>query len=495
MKDLNNYAISSSIEENIQMMKDIFNKDATLRFREFENQYNGLKCCVFFIDGMVDINMINENVLKPILDTKVILDGIDHIDYMKSHIIISSIVNTSYKISDIVSGIISGGTILFIEGNSKAMIIDTKGCKTRNIEEPPAEKVLRGPREGFTESLLTNLSLIRKRIQTKDLKFRYFTVGERTNTNICICYVEGLAKEEVLDTVIRKINEISTDGVLDIKYIQEFIDDNPFSIFETTTSTEKPDIVTGRLLEGRIAVLVDGSPAAMTAPSVFIEHMMASDDYYLNYFFATIGRIIRIIGFIASISIPALYLSLVSFHQEMIPTPLIMGIYSARQGVPFPTFLELFALLAVFEGLREAGTRVPSPIGESISIVGALVLGTAAVEARFVSAPMIIVVGLTAITGLALPSLSAVIIIIRGFLLILSAMLGFYGYIFGMIGLIIHLFNLRSLGVPFMDNLTSLRPQSLKDTMVRAPMWYMRYRPKFMSEDSKRSVDGGEKDE
>lgn len=495
MKEHYNFSLYSSIEENTKLIKGIFNNDDTLKFRRFENTYNGLKCCIFFFVGMVDTNSINEKILRPILSSKILLDDIDQISYLSSQVLLSDTVTTSINLEEIVNGLLSGDTVLFVENNSKSIIINTKGWEKRSIEEPPTERILRGPREGFTESLITNLTLIRRKIQTKDLKFHIMSIGERTNTDVCVCYVEGLAKEEIINTVKDKIKNISIDGIFDVKYIQEFIDENPFSIFETTGNTEKPDIAAGKLLEGRILILVNGSPIVMTLPSLFIEHMMASDDYYLNYQFASIGRIIRILGFILTISVPALYLSLISFHQEMVPTPLLLSIYTSRKGVPFPTFLELFVLLTVFEALREAGARVPGPIGQSISIVGALVLGSAAVEARFVSAPMIIIVGLTAITSLLIPSLSSVIIILRLFLLMLSALLGIYGYIFGMMGIIIHLFSLRSYGVPYMGNLTSIRMQSIKDTYIRAPLWYMRYRPKFMSKDSKRGTIGGKGDE
>lgn len=491
MNDLNKYSLSESLEENINIINEIFNNDETLYSRIIENQYNGIKCCIFFILGMVDDNIINDNIIIPILNSKVIIDETEYISHLESNIISSGVVTATGKIDDIVNGLLIGGTVILVNSQPEALVIGTKGWESRSVEEPPTERVLRGPREGFTESLITNLTLIRRKIQTKDLKFRFMTSGARTNTKTCICYIDGLAKEEILNTVIKKISDISIDGILDIQYVQEFIDENPYSIFETTATTEKPDIVAGRLLEGRIAVLVNGSPTAMTLPSVFAEHLMASDDYYLNYYFASIGRMLRIYGFIATISIPALYLSLISFHQEMIPTPLLLSIYTARQSVPLPSFLELFILLGVFEGLREAGTRVPGPFGQAISIVGALVLGSAAVEASFVSAPMIIIVGLTAITGLILPSLSGVIIILRAFLLMLSAMLGIYGYIFGMIAITIHLFSLRSYGIPYMDNLTSLKLQSLKDTAIRAPLWYMKLRPKFMSKDIKRSSNGG----
>ena len=487
--------ISNSLEENIKTIQNIFQKDDTLQIRRVENQYNGIKYCIFFIFGMADSLVINENILKPILDNKVLVDDSDHISYLASNVLDTSQANIIKDIDDVLNELLMGNTILFTENCNQSIALSSIGWKKRNIEEPPTERVLRGPREGFTEDLTTNLSMIRRKIQTKELKFQFMTVGERTNTKVCLCYINGLAKEEILNTVISKIEDISIDGILDIKYLQESLDENPFSIFEITMSTEKPDIVAGRILEGRIAVLVNGSPIVMTLPSLFIEHMMASDDYYLNYHMASIGRLLRIFGFLLTISVPAVYLSLISFHQEMVPTPLLISIYSSRAGVPFPTFLELFLLLLTFEVLREAGVRVPGPIGQSISIVGALVLGTAAVDASFVSAPMIIVVGITAITSLLIPSLAGVVIILRFFLLMLSSLLGIYGYIFGMLVIVIHLFSLRSFGVPYMNTLTSFRMQTIKDTYIRAPLWYMRYRPKFLSKDSKRQTIGGKGDE
>lgn len=495
MEDLNKYSLTNSLDDNIKIVQEIFNNDETLNLRMFENQYNSLKGCIFFIDSMVDTTIINDHILKPILESKVLLDDIDYISYLSTQVIIASTLKCSTSIEDLVDGITSGDTILLVENCSQVIIISTKGWKSRAIEEPNGERVLLGPKEGFTESLSTNLSMIRRKIRSKDLKFHYITVGERTRTKVCICYIEGLVHDEVLNTVIDKIGNIYIDGVLDVKYIEEFIGDNPFSLFETLRTTERPDIVSGRILEGRLVILVEGSPSVMTAPSLFIETFMASDDYYINYYYASLGRILRTLGFIATISIPALYISLVAFHQGMLPTPLLITIYAARIGVPFPSFLELIVLLLVFEVLREAGTRAPGSLGQAISIVGVLVLGTAAVDARLVSAPMIIIVGVSSITGLMIPSITGTISIIRIGLLLLSSVLGLYGYMFGMLALIIHLFSLRSCGVPFMGNLTSFHLQSMKDTIIRTPAWYMRYRPKFMSKDSKRGSIGGKSDE
>lgn len=495
MEDLKKYSLTSALDENIKIVKEIFNNDETINLRIFENQYNGLKGCIFFVENMIDTTVINEHILKPILESKVLLDDVDYITYLSTGVIQSSTLKCSTTVEDLVDAIVSGNTALIIDGCSQYIIISTKGWKVRAIEEPNSEKVLRGPKEGFTESLSTNLSLIRRKIRTKDLKFHYITVGERTRTKVCICYIEGLIHEEILNNILDKIGNIYIDGIVDVKYIEEFIDDNPFSIFETGYTSEKPDVVSGKILEGRVAVLIDGSPSVMTAPSLFIENFMAGDDYYINYYYASLGRLLRVVGFIASISIPALYLSLVAFHQGTLPTPLLITIYSARVGVPFPSFVELIILLAVFEVLREAGTRAPGSVGQAISIVGVLVLGTAAVDARLVSAPMIIMVGVSSITGLMLPNITAPMSFLRLGLLLISAILGIYGYMFGMLALVIHLFSLRSFGVPFMGNLTSLRMQSLKDTVIRAPAWYMRYRPKFMSKDSKRGSIGGKGDE
>ncbi|HZJ76183.1 MAG TPA: spore germination protein, partial [Oscillospiraceae bacterium] len=495
MEELDKYLLTDSLDENIKTIQDIFCDDECINLRTFQNQYNGLKGCIFFIDDMVDIQIVNEYVLKPILENKVLMDDTDYITYLSKHIISLSSLKISSSIKKIVDAIVYGDTVLIVEGCSQVIIISSKGWKTRDIAEPESEKVLRGPREGFIESLADNLTMIRRKIRSKDLKFHRMTVGERTKTKVCVCYIDGLVHDETLSYIVDKIENIYIDGILDVKYIGEFIDDNPFSLFETNNFTERPDVVLGRILEGRIAVLVDGSPSVMTTPTLFAEVFMSNDDYYLNYYYSSIRRILRITGFVVSISIPALYQALVTFHQGTLPTNLLVAIYAARTGVPFPSVLELSILIIIFEVLREAGTRAPGSISQSLSIVGALVLGTAAVDARLVSAPMIIIVGVTAIMGLMLPNISGTLTILRAFLLVLSSLLGLYGYIFGVLAIIIHLFTLRSCSIPFMSNLNTFHMQSIKDTIIRAPGWYMRYRPKFMSKDFKRGSIGGKGDE
>ncbi len=496
MNKLQEYNLSSSIDKNVSILKEIFKDDDTLKLRKFQNQNNPkIICCILFIDGMVDNQSLNRNIIKPITEATIESSLSYAIELLQNQIILSSQCEKTKDVLTIVNSIIEGNTVLFLESSKEAIIIESKGWKIRSVEEPDVERTLRGPREGFTESILVNLSLIRRKVKTNNLKFKFLTLGDITHTRLCICYIEGLARKDILNTLYERLNAISIDGVLDVKYIQEYIDKNPYSIFETTYSTEKPDVAVSKLLEGRIAVILDGTPVVMTLPFLFIETFQSGDDYYLNYYFASVNRMLRLMGFILTISIPAVYLSLVTYHQEMIPTPLIMSIYASRLGVPLPTLFELIALLIVFEILREAGSRMPSYIGQTLSIVGALVLGSAAVDARFVSAPIVIVVGLSGITSLITPTLGAASLIIKLGLIFFSSILGLYGYILGMSFILLHLLKLKSFGIPYMTNLTTFNMQDLKDTGVRAPRWFMKYRPKYIARKDPIRSNGGKSNE
>jgi spore germination protein KA len=491
MSNFKEYNLSKSLDTNIETIKKIFNNDDTLIIRSFQSQHgDSPKCCILFINGMVNDEIINENIILPIVTSLTPPTKSSFIEYLQNQVIVSNNVEKTDNIDKLIEAVISGDTILFAENSLEGIIIDTKGWPSRAIEEPLVERVLRGPREGFTESIMENLALIRRKLRTTDLKFEFTTLGERTNTKACICYIEGLANEKILKELHKRLKDISIDGVLDSNYVNEIICDSPLSLFETTGSTERPDTAAAKLLEGRIALVIDGTPVVMTVPYLFLEYFQSNEDYYLNYYFASVGRILRISGFIATISIPAVYLSLVAFHQEMIPTPLIMSIYAARQGVPFPTVIQLIILLITFEILRETGTRTPSYIGQALSIVGALVLGSSAVEARLVSAPIVIVVGLSGITGLLIPKIKSASVLLRFVFLIFSSLLGLYGYIFGMAALLIHLFSIRSFGVPYMSNLSSLHLQELKDTAIRLPWWYMKDRPGSLTSNIKRASRG-----
>ena len=481
---LNGDRLKEDLDKNIQIITKVFKDDETLITRRFENQkHSKVKCCAFFFDGMVDNKIIDEYIISPIILSDCLSKNDDTVEDIATKIISSNDVKKSDKLDEIVQNLLRGDTIVFADGCACALIISTKGFKSRGIVEPETEKALRGPREGYTEAILTNLSMLRRKISTPDLKFVFRTFGTRSNTKACVCYLDSLVDKKLLEELNRRLDGVEIDGVLDINYIVEQIKDGPLSPFKTIGMSERPDVTAAKLLEGRVAVFLDGSPEVMTAPFLFIENFHAADDYYLNFFFASIGRFLRILGFFMSISIPAVYVAFTCFHREMIPTNLALSIMEAHEGIPFPTIVECLIMLIIFEIIRETGIRMPSSIGQALSIVGALVIGQAAVTAKLISAPMVIVVAVTAITGLINPKIKGATILLRFSLLFASSVIGLYGYGFLMVALLIHLFSLQSFGVIYTSQLSSYQLREIKDTVFRAPWKYMTTRPVFEQRD------------
>ena len=483
-KVIENKGLDKSLDSNISLFKNIFKNDETLIIREFQNKrLRAAQCCIIYIDGMVNIEIVNENIIQPVLrsDLSENIESDNLLEELKKKVIVSNNVALETDINKIVSSVIYGDTLFLLEGYDKVLVINSKGWKSRPITEPDSARVVRGPREGFTESIIVNLSLVRRKIKNPDLKFKFKEIGERTHTKTCICYIEGLALEGILSELEQRLNDIEIDGIIDSGYIQELIKDAPYSPFETVGSSERPDVIAAKLLEGRIALFVDGSPFVLTVPFLVVENFQANEDYYNNYIFSTINRLIRGFTSVTSIAIPAIFLSVVTYHQEMLATPLLLSIYASRQNVPVPTSLSLFIMLFIFDILREAGTRMPAPIGQTVSIIGTIVLGQAAVEARLVSAPVIIITALTGITTLINMNFVGATIIFRNFLLLGASFLGIYGFFICIIIMYLHLMSIRSFGVPYMMNVTKARDHDGQDAWIRAPWWTMTLRPKIVA--------------
>lgn len=477
--------LGKDLNENIKTFKDIFKNDDTLVIREFENSAkDSVKLCCLYIDGMVNNKMLNDDVIRPAMYNTSIDKDDDVITLLQEKVIFSNDAKKYSEISKLIEQMLYGDTIFLAEGCSDGLILNTKGWLTRAITEPEAEKAQRGPREGFSEAILVNLTMLRRKLKTQNLKIEFKSIGAQTNTKVCVCYIEGIVNESVLKEVHNRLDKINIDGILDSGYITEMIKDERLSPIKTVGSTERPDVVAAKLLEGRVAIVVDGTPMVLTVPYLFVEYFQTNDDYYVNYIFSGINRILRIMGAFISISIPAVYLSFVTYHQELIPTSLLLSITSARQGVPVPTIVEELLILLAFELLREASLRMPSNIGAALSIVGALVLGQAAVEAKFISAPMVIVAAITAITGLMIIKLKGATILTRLALLLLSSVAGMYGYVFGMASLLLYLCSIRSFGIPIMQGLSPSTLSDLQDVAIRTPWWNMKYRPKFLAPDN-----------
>ena len=483
------YGLSNSLNANVKTLKDILSDDDTLIVRDIENQTNRkIRGSLLFFDGMVNNEIINEFVIQPLVNNTEIQKDSYTIDDIKNKVLLTNDVEKTSDINKLTEAVYEGNAIFLVERFSEALIVSSQGWQSRAIEEPETERVMRGPREGFTESLSTNLTMVKRKLKTPDLKMKMRVLGKRSHTKICVCYIKGIANPKILNELNKRLDNIEFDAILDSGYIQEVIKDSPYTFFKTIGSTERPDIIAAKMLEGRIALFVDGSPVVLTVPHIFMEYFQSNDDYYINFYFSSFGRILRIIGFISTISIPALYVALTTYHQEIIPTPLLYSISASREGVPFPTIVEATLMLLIFELLREAGLRMPTFIGQAVSIVGALVIGTAAVDAKLVSAPMVIVVAFTGITGLIIPRLKGAVIFLRVIFLVLGCFLGLFGYTFGVAGLLIHLFELRSFGVPYMYKLMFLNPkEDLKDTVIRAPWWFLKYRPVLLTSNKRRN--------
>ncbi|ABZ83626.1 spore germination protein ka [Heliomicrobium modesticaldum Ice1] len=484
---------SCSYDENMRILKKILANDDLIIYRPLtlEGQDNH-RCCVVYVDGMVDSDLLHENVLTRLQDVRWQQVPDDELlSLFVKRIISAGNVTTVAKVRPAIQALLYGNVLLVLDSADAVIQIEAKGWEKRAISEPETERVVRGPREGFIENIVTNLAMIRRKVPNPNLKMVYREIGTRTKTKICIVYLEGVSRKELLEELQRRLDKVQLDGILEAEYIIELIRDAPLSPFETLGTTERPDTAVGKLLEGRILIVVDGSPFVITLPYLFIEYFQANKDYYENFYYSTVNRLLRYLSFFLTTSTPAIFVALTAFHQEMIPTRLLFSISAAKEGVPFPTVVEAFLMLTAFQILREAGIRLPSPVGQAVSIVGALVLGDAAVTAKIISAPMVIVAAVTGITSFIVPEMPGVAFLLSLFFLFAASFLGLFGYIFAVIALTIHLAGIRSFGVNYLDSITSIRLQDLKDTAIRAPWWWMTYRPRLLTPNDKRLADPG----
>lgn len=353
------------------------------------------------------------------------------------------------------------------------------------MEDPASETVIRGPREAFTECISNNAALLRIKIKNPALTFESMKIGKRTRTGVQLAYMKGTANPELVDKIKKRLQTIKTDAILESGYIEQYIEDAPFSIFATISYSEKPDVVAAKILEGRVAILVDGTPFVLTAPMLFVENFQTAEDYYNRPLYASMMRILRCVCYALSVFTPAVFVALVTFHQEMIPTPLLFTISAAREGVPFPAIMETGVMAVTFKILREAGLRLPRAVGQAVSIVGALVMGEAAVSAGLVSEPIVIVIALTGVAGFAVPSQADSGTILRFIFLLLGGTMGGFGIAMGILGTMVHLASLKSFGSPFLSPLAPLQPSDTKDAVIRAPLWSMVSRPKGMSKNNR----------
>ncbi|WP_177245682.1 spore germination protein [Paenibacillus sp. BC26] len=372
---------------------------------------------------------------------------------------------------DVIQPILKSQIAVLVNHEPLALLVDMKKSENRGVEEPSLESTLRGPREGFNESLQLNLTLLLKRIPSHLLKLETLELGKITRTSVVIAYMEGYVDPSVLAEVKARIAKIEAAAVLESEYIEEYIEDSPFSPFPQIQNTERPDVIVSCLFEGKVAIMTDGAPCALFVPMTFWVGLQAADDYYERFIYVNAMRMVRFTFSLVSLLAPALYVTLTTFHQGMIPFVLMSSIAIARETSPFPTAIETILMELVFEGLQEAGIRLPNRIGPLVSIVGALVIGQAAVQAGIISAAIVIVVSATGIASYAIPRYSFGIAfrLLRFVMLVLASTLGLFRMAVGIMGILIHLVSMKSFGVPYFSPVAPRLWTQMLDMIIRAP--------------------------
>jgi spore germination protein KA len=482
-----NQQLTQDLQKNINIVNWHFQGSADLVLREFKVGFDARKRAVLiYIDGMVNTELLNKTILKSLMydlaaeNLKLEVEQDNLFNIIRDYAVPNSRVQQFNLFQELIDNILRGNTALLLDGFSYALVFSSKGFEGRGVEEPDSESVVRGSREGFNENLGTNISLLRRRIVNETLMIEQLNLGTRTKTAVNFAYLRGVANEKLVNEVRNRLHRIDIDAILESGYIEQLIEDAPTSIFPTVGNTEKPDVLAAKLLEGRVGILVDGTPIALTVPYLFVEALQSSEDYYSRPYFTTVVRWLRIASLMIALFLPALYITIQSFNPDLVPTTLLISMAKSREGIPFPSYVEVFLMGMIFEILREAGVRMPRPIGQAVSIVGGLVIGEAASKASLVSNTVIIFVALTGIASFVIPSLGDAVPLSRLFLMICATVFGIFGLLMGSMTLLIHLMKLRSFGVPY---LTPLAPGNLndwQDVFIKAPTWAMKTRPRLL---------------
>lgn len=494
--------IYKEVQANIENIKTILESPSDLVTRVFTIGNNGHLCGLVCIDGLVDKDLINDQILKNIqLELSIAHQEIpacaDELFKKIENVALSvSEAKKTSTLDEVMLAILSGEAALFIEGTTEVMILGTKGWASRGVEEPITEALIRGPRDGFTENLRTNTAHIRRHVRDPNLRMDSYRVGRRSKKDLIVLYIAGITHPDLVAEVKRRVESIDIDDAPESGIIEQWIQDSFLTPFPQLLHTERPDKVAAGLTGGRVAILLDGTPFALIAPITFSGLIQSPEDYYERWQIGTLLRSLRLVAAFMATFLPSLYIALVSYHPGMIPSKLAFSIASTREGVPFPAVVEAFIMEVTLEFLREAGVRLPKPIGQTIGIVGGLVIGEAAVSAGVVSPIMVIVVALTAIASFSLPSYSLAISlrIIRFGVMLSAAMFGLFGVILAYIMINIHIANLKSFGIPYSTPFAPTFLNDWKDLVLRAPLTMLNKRPQMMkTEDPIRQDQGGKK--
>ncbi|WP_082651663.1 spore germination protein [Gorillibacterium timonense] len=474
-KDSLQRELGASLSDNIRFLQETLGQSSDYVCRKIGEEDN---LAVAYLQGMADQKLLAV-LMKEMLPFARASEMATHLPHRIAEQLPFGNVEQEGTEQEVLKCILNGKVVLLVDGMNGALSVAIQGGAQRAVEEPTSQTVIRGPKEGFTENIGTNIALVRRKVKSLDMRVKTQTIGRLTQTEVSTVYLEGIAKPEVLEEVTARLGAIDIDSVLESGYLEEFLQNRRYTPFPTMMNTERPDAVAASILEGGVAIFVDGTPFVLLAPATFFKFLFSSEDYYQSFDISTFLRFVRFFSFLVATFLPSLFIAITTFHQEMLPTTLLISLTAQREGTPLPALIEALLMELTFEIIREAGVRMPRAIGPAISIVGALVLGQAAVQAGLVSAAMVIVVSFTAISNFVIPAinLAAAIRLLRFVFMILGGTLGLFGILAGAIPVLVHMIALRSFGVPYMTPLAPFDSSAFRDFLIRAPWSRMNRRP------------------
>jgi hypothetical protein len=481
---LNSAYVSENIQENIGFLYNLLKDSQDIVFKELSIGYPSLPGAIVYIDGMVDKEIIHEQIerLDSVRTQDLVNKGSINIDIIKNKFSTVSEVMSTNTFKELVYFLLSGYTLMFVNFSKSALIIKASNMNSRQVEEPSSEKTLKGPRDGFVENIITNITLIRRRIKDPNLAVEFLNVGRRSQTSVAILYINGVINPEIPKEIKKRISQIDTDGVIGSAQIEQFVEKNKWTIFPQVLSTERPDKATLQILEGRLVVIVDGTPFVSIFPTTLDMFLNSTDDHNERSIVSSMIRLVRYASLLIGTSFPALYVALTAYHPGMIPTSLALTITGSRVGLPFPLFFEIFIMEASLEILQEAAIRLPRLLSQTISILGGLIIGQASVQAGIVSPIIVVVVSITAISAFAFPvySITLSVRIVRIILIFAATFLGLYGFVIAWLIILIHMATLEDFNIRYISDYSPYDLQLLRDIVLKAPKSGITRRPEYL---------------
>lgn len=477
--------LTNQLQKNLQTLKKALPSEDVLSF-VFSSE-DGVDCAFLYADGMVDKQVLGDLIARPLSKTSLkehLTTAKKAVEFIQKTTLLAECEQVE-KLADAQSQILDGNCLLLIDGVSIGLILGAKALPVRAVIEPPTDIAVKGPREGFIEDMKTNMALVRKRLKAPNLLFETMQIGKRSNTMVTFCYLQGIGNERLKDELKDTLQKVEIDYVPDSSYIAAILSPRKHSVFQTMGTTEKPDIFAAKIAEGRIGILVDGSPIALTAPFLLTENLQSSEDYFVSPFMATIFRFLRFFSLLIAILLPAFYVSAQLFKMQLLPLGLMLTIASGVRELPLSPSLEMFVVLLLLEVLKEASIRMPKYVGMSLSVVGALVLGDTAVSAGFLSTPAIIIVAFSGICLYTIPNFVETGSVLRWFFLLVAGSLGPFGIVLSVAFLLYYVITADAFGTPLLAPFSPLITKDLRDTVVKYDMEELKTRPKTLKSANK----------